>query len=237
MPDALGPRRLNDLVVISGILWVIWHGIPWRQLPEIYGKWNTVYARFRRWSKKGVFHRIFQVLGMKLKKRNIAMLDSTHTKAHRTASSLRYDGHPRLIGRSRGGITTKIHLLCNSERQPLDFSITEGQHSDIKAAPELIASNANRMKFFVADKAYDYDADNLRENLTSLKISACIPPKSNRKFKPHYSQSLYKKRHVIENMFAKLKDWRGVAMRYCRCAHTYTSFVSLALIFTFLVVH
>ncbi|NHN95609.1 transposase [Acetobacter thailandicus] len=57
--------------------------------------------------------------------------------------------------------------------------------------------------------------------LAERTITACIPPKKNRKSKPPYDWHLYKKRHLIENMFAKLKGWRRVATRYDRCAHTF----------------
>lgn len=235
LPSLRGAHRLDDRLIISGILWVLWHGLPWRQTPEMYGKWNTVYERFRRWSKKGIFEFIFHKLGMKLKKKNQAMLDSTYAKVHRTAASLKYDKQPRKIGRTHGGITTKIHLLCNEDQMPLDFIITEGQVSDIKMASIIVKRNLGRMKFLIADKAYD--SDNFREYLAQMKISACIPPKSNRKNPASYDQELYKTRHTIENLFAKLKDWRGLAMRYCRCSHIYTSTVALALITTFFIVH
>lgn len=225
LPVRHAGRRHDDLVVISGILWVIRHSIPWRQLPEIYGKWNTVYRRFLLWSKAGIFERILRALSMKLKKRHTAMIDSTYVKGHRTAASLRADPAPGQTGRSRGGITTKIHLLCNEEGKPPDFLITPGNSSDIKMAPVLILANQNRMKILIADKAYDSDA--FRDLLRSDRVQGCIPPKSTRKNPQPYDRQLYGTRHVIENMFARLKDWRGVATRYCRCAHTASSFVHL----------
>ena len=88
------------------------------------------------------------------------------------------------------------------------------------------------MKYLLADKAYD--SNKIRALLSSNKVDACIPPKANRKEDIPYDKELYKKRHVIENMFGRLKDWRGVAMRYCRCAHTYRSFVCIAFSVIFL---
>ncbi|MBS0986925.1 transposase [Acetobacter thailandicus] len=69
--------------------------------------------------------------------------------------------------------------------------------------------------------------------LAERTITACIPPKKNRKSKPPYDWHLYKKRHLIENMFAKLKDWRRVATRYDRCAHTFMSAIHIAASFIF----
>ena len=232
LPIPRRPRKYDARLVLSGIIFVNRNGIPWRHLPEIYGNWQAVYATFMRWSKAGVFDAIFKKLNEKLGKKNIVMLDSTVTKAHRTAASLKADKKPRAIGRSRGGLTTKIHLLCTADRRPVDFVLSEGQAGDAKIAPELISNNFKYMKYLLADKAYD--SNKIRALLSSNKVDACIPPKANRKEDIPYDKELYKKRHVIENMFGRLKDWRGVAMRYCRCAHTYRSFVCIAFSVIFL---
>ncbi len=72
------------------------------------------------------------------------MIESTFAKAHRTASSLAFDGQARELGKSHGGITSKIHLLCNNESKPIDFIITGGQVHDIKIAPKLVSRNKMR---------------------------------------------------------------------------------------------
>jgi transposase len=73
-----------------------------------------------------------------------------------------------------------------------------------------------------------YDADWFREALRTKGIAPCIPPKKNRKVDIPYDKNLYKQRHKVENMFAKLKDWRRVATRYDRCAHTFFSAICIA---------
>ena len=88
------------------------------------------------------------------------------------------------------------------------------------------------MKKLLADKAYDSDL--FRNFLASRRIAACIPAKSNRKSPTPHDAKLYGKRHKIENMFARLKDWKGIAFRSNRCAHTFQSFVALALTYLFL---
>lgn len=221
---------LDDRLVISGIIFVIRHGLAWRQLPEFFGNWSSVYSKFRRWSKRGVIKNVFLALAGMLPKRCTAMLDSTYVKAQRTASCMRSDGLSRELGRSRGGITTKIHLLCNDQQKPIDFILSAGQVADIKIAPQLVAGN--KMKELLADKAYD--SDHFRDLLASRRITACIPAKSYRKSPATHDAKLYRKRHKIENMFARLKDWKGIAFRSNRCAHTFHSFVALALICLFL---
>ena len=78
----------------------------------------------------------------------------------------------------------------------------------------------------LADKGYD--ADWLREALADRRIEACIPSKSNRKIQIPHDRMLYRKRHKIENMFGRLKDWRRIATRDDRCAHTFFSAIAIA---------
>ncbi len=157
------------------------------------------------------------------------MIDSTYVKAHRTAASMACNEPIRNISRSHGGLTTKIHLLCNEYGLPIDLLITGGQVHDVKVAPELISRN--KMKGLIADKTYGQTR--VRELLLKLKRKICILVKSNAKIIIHHDKNLYKERHRIENMFARIKDLKALALRTNRCAHTFASFVSLALIHLF----
>jgi transposase len=78
-----------------------------------------------------------------------------------------------------------------------------------------------------------YDADWLRDALADRRIEAWIPSKSNRKIRIPHDKALYRKRHKIENMFGKLKDWRRIHTRYDRCAHTFMSAIAIAAIVIF----
>lgn len=78
----------------------------------------------------------------------------------------------------------------------------------------------------LADRGYD--ADWFRDALLAKGIMPCIPPKKNRKTPASYDKNLYKQRHKIEIMFGRLKDWRRIAIRYDRCAHTFFSAICLA---------
>ena len=81
-------------------------------------------------------------------------------------------------------------------------------------------------KTLLADKGYD--ADWFRAALAERKIDACIPSRSNRKVPIPHDPALYRKRHKIENMFGRLKDWRRIHTRYDRCAHTFFSSICIA---------
>jgi transposase len=87
-PLSHGVPRVDDRKVISGIVFVIRNGLRWRDAPKAYGPHKTIYNRFVRWSRLGVFNRIFAELAGKGPKPMRLMIDATHLKAHRTAASL-----------------------------------------------------------------------------------------------------------------------------------------------------
>jgi transposase len=97
--------------------------------------------------------------------------------------------------------------------------------SDHKGAA-LILDALPEAKELLADRGYD--SDKFRAALIDRGITPCIPPRKNRKVQHHYCKTLYKQRHKIENMFGRLKDWRRIAIRYDRCAHTFLSAINIA---------
>ena len=108
--------------------------------------------------------------------------------------------------------------------------LTEGERSDFLGA-RVILKALPSAKVLLADRGYD--ANWFRDGLQKKGITPCIPSKKNRKIQIPHDSALYKKRHVVENMFAKLKDWRRIAMRYDRCAHTFFSAICIAATFIF----
>jgi transposase len=103
--------------------------------------------------------------------------------------------------------------------------LSEGQMSDYKGAA-LMMEALPPAKDMLADRGYD--ADWFRNALTARGITPCIPSKTNRKVPIPHDKDLYRQRHKIENMFGRLKDWRRVATRYDRCAHTFFSAIAIA---------
>jgi transposase len=91
-PLSHGIPRVDDRRVISGIIFVIRNGLRWRDAPRDYGPHKTIYNRFIRWSRLGVFNRIFAELVGKAGEPDQVMIDATHLKAHRTAASLQKKG-------------------------------------------------------------------------------------------------------------------------------------------------
>ena len=87
-PLSHGIARVDDRRIVSAIVFVIKNGLRWRDAPSDYGPHKTIYNRFIRWSRLGVFNRIFAALARKGAKTERIMIDATHLKAHRTAASL-----------------------------------------------------------------------------------------------------------------------------------------------------
>ena len=108
--------------------------------------------------------------------------------------------------------------------------LTEGQMNDHKAA-RLLLPALPKARDLLADRGYD--SDRFRAELAARGIEPCIPPMPNRKVQLAYDRTLYRQRHRIENAFARLKDWRRVATRYDRCAHTFFSAICIAATVTF----
>jgi transposase len=107
----------------------------------------------------------------------------------------------------------------------MDFYLTEGQAHDLEGADVFLEDlNAQAL---LADKAFDAD-ERVLNKLAEKGIEAVIPPKSNRKEPREYDQELYKARHLIENFFAKLKQYRAIATRYDKLARTFLGGIFLA---------
>ncbi len=87
-PKSRGRKRVDDHRVLSGIIHIQRNGLRWRDAPEIYGPHKTLYNRFVRWTRSGVFARIFMILAEEAGPPDRIMIDATHLKAHRTSASL-----------------------------------------------------------------------------------------------------------------------------------------------------
>ncbi len=103
--------------------------------------------------------------------------------------------------------------------------LTEGQVSDCRGAATMLTDLPDA-EVLIADKGYD--SDWFREALTSLRIEPCIPERAHRKVQIPYNADICKQRNRIERMFGRLKDWRRIATRYHRCAHTFMSAICIA---------
>ena len=217
-----GRSGQDNRLFVNGVLWVLRSGAHWHDVPERYGKWKTLHQRFRRWSKAGVWERIFADL-IDDPDNDYVMLDSTLVRPPAGRDRKRGDQN-QALGRSRGGLTTKIHMAVDGQGRPLRLILTPGQRGDVTQAPALLEGlGAKRV---LADKAYDSNA--LRSIVAEMGAEAVIPCNPTRRKLIPYDFEAYKARNRIERCFNKLKHFRRIATRYDRRAIHFLSFIQLA---------
>ena len=128
------------------------------------------------------------------------------------------------MGRSRGGLTSKIHALVDAEGRPVTLRLTGGQVADCKEAEALLDA-LGEGDILLADKGYDSNA--IRVMAAKRKAWANIPPKANRKGSFAFSAWVYRQRNLVERFFNRIKHFRGIATRYDKCPENYLAAVKL----------
>src|ERR1700745_1465055 len=153
--------------------------------------------------------------------------DRQHHRARAPAQCGRpkKDGEDQAIGRSKGGLSTKIHLMVDALGNPLAFFLTGGQAHDLAGADVLLPQM--KADTVLADKAFDAD-ERVIEPLLAAGKTPVIPPKRNRKTQRDFDKELYKARHLIENFVCKLKQFRAIATRYDKTARNFLAAIHLA---------
>ena len=129
------------------------------------------------------------------------------------------------MGRSRGGLTTKIHALVDRWGLPILLKLTEGQAHDGRSAQDMLGT-IGRGDVLLGDRAYDSDA--LHETLAARGARANIRLMPHRRHPPRFNKRLYRQRNQVERFFNKLKQFRAVATRYDKRDDNYLASVKLA---------
>lgn len=233
--------------VINGILFVLRTGIPWQDMPGEFGKHKTVYNRFRRWVKSGLWLRIFEKLIDRLLKDGgidfeLWCVDGTVIRAHRVASgALKGDltteenAAKHALGRSRGGYSTKLHFLTDGQGIPLSVIATAGQKGEAPQFENVMQTclintfrKANRPNALAGDKAYS--SRDIRNYIAKLDIEDVIPTRSNETGNERFDKEKYRLRNIIERAIGWLKEFRRVATRYEKNIEHYIAMVQLGII-------
>jgi len=223
LQEAIYNKR-NLRMTVERMLYRMRIECPWRDLPKAFGCWNSIYKRFNAWSLSGKWLRIFKALVID-SDWEWEFIDGSYVKAHQHSAGAA-DQEMQAIGKSCAGDTTKIHVAVDGYGFPIEFEITGGEFNDCSAAPDLIAKLPDA-KAIVADKGYDSEC--IWEQITKKGARAVIPRKRNAlKSNVDMDWSFYKYRHLVENTFARLKQYRAVATRYDKLKRNFESMVTMA---------
>jgi transposase len=263
-PHLPEPRRhgkagrpwLPHRAVVNGILWVLRTGAPWRDLPGRYGRWNTVYTRFKRWRRDGTWARIFAALlderdDRGLIDHDLRCIDGTVVRAARCAGGARRRNRrrPRLgegsateleepedhaPGYSRGGFSTEVHLLCDSQGTVLGIYATPGQRHESRAfEPTMqrvyLPRRRGRRRWprrLAGDKGYSYPR--IWRWLGRRRIGRVIPTRKDQPRVADVDKAEYRKRNIIERVVGWFKESRRLLTRFEKLAVNYVAFWVIA---------
>ncbi len=149
-------ERVDDRRVINGILWRFRTGSSLQDVPEPYGPRTTLYNRFSRWRKAGVWDRLQDVVSKRYDG-DLLMIDISRARSPAWCQREKGGSADLCMGRSRGGLTTKIHALVDADGRPVRLELTAGQSADAPMAEKLL-NDPRPGATILADKAYDTDA-------------------------------------------------------------------------------
>jgi transposase len=235
------PPTLSDRMFFEALLYWARTGIPWRDLPDVFGAWDAVYNRFRRWVASGSLRTLFELLTANPVFGAVrrVFIDSTIIRAHVHAAGARRR-HKKIsaersatvqgLGRSRGGFTSKIVATATDENTAVAVEVIPGQAHDAPRLKPMLAASCRRLPVIdemVGDKGFDGDAQRLA--CVDRSVFANIPSRKNRRDPWPYDPVGYKERNRVERLFGKLKQFRRVATRYEKLRQTFLGVIHLAL--------
>ncbi|MCC9656729.1 IS5 family transposase [Rhodopirellula sp. JC737] len=230
--------------LVNGIIWILQTGSPWRDLPAEFGNWKTVYNRFRRWVISGLWDQLFRRLLRVMDElgnidRTVWCVDGSVVRAHRAASGMapQSDENDRFhaLGRSRGGYSTKLHVMTDSRGTLLAVTLTGGQKHESQEFENLYQNcqvsvhfHRNRPTAIAGDKGYS--SKSIRKSISRKGIQVVIPTRSNEVAVEPFDKDAYRQRNIVERLIGWLKESRRVAMRFDKLPDSYLAFIKIAAI-------
>ena len=214
--------------MVEAMVYILRVGCPWRDLPSVFGNWQSVYTRWRRWARLGMWNAILRLLAKHAHGR-LRAVDATFIKVHQHAANPRGGQALHAMGRTKGGINSKIHAVVDAKGRAIVLLLTPGQLHDVTVASHLLANL--RHVIVVGDKAYDSYA--LYESLCSQKCQVSISTRAGRRKVP-FHRGWYRRRHRVENFFQRAKTMRRFATRYDKTSACFFATACLAAVLDWL---
>ena len=224
-----GRKAGDDRRFLEALHFFTVENVRWRALPERFGPWNSVWKRFDRLSKAGVFEAFFDTLASMSSSAHLIQMFELDDRARACVGGWSKGGQEgQALGRSRGGFTTKIHAKSDASGDIIAFDLTGGEASDARHFDILLDIGPDiQPRAVICDKGYASKAN--REAARVRGVAPVIPHKANEKNKPaFFARILYKARARIEQGVGRLKRFKRVALRCEKTARNFRSIISFA---------
>jgi transposase len=242
------PRRgrpwVSHRLVVSGIFWLLATGVPWRDLPEEFGKWKTVFNRFRRWVREDVWDDLLAAFYRQRDAEGFVdreqwNVDGTNIRAHRCAGGatnsdpLEPEDHG--LGYSKGGFGTKLHVVVEGRQMLLNVIGTPGQtheSTQFETVLETVPLTQGKTRMWPQSVAGDkgYSGKKNRTWLKRRRIEDVIASKTNEARDPEFDKDKYRRRNVVERAIGWLKEKRRIATRYEKKIRHFLAIVKIGII-------
>ena len=224
------PKDLR--LTISAILWRHQNGAKWCAVPADLGPWWRAAQTFIRWARLGVWEQLLTLVQDRGVQLGMTFLDGTSIRAHQKAagaalkrgSQAERDSREAL-GRSRGGYGTKACVIADGLGRAVAFILAPGQAHELPHAIPLLNRLPGVPKWVVADRGFSSHA--CREHIWERGAQPAIPFKQN-EAPVACPDWIYVNRHRVENLWARLKEWRAIATRYEKTASSFMGVLCLA---------
>ncbi len=253
-PTARTGRPARDRrEMLNGLLWILCTGAQWRDLPERFGPWATVYCRFNAWRKAGIYDAILDVLHVRLDQAgrstgscgaSTARRCGVRGRRRRVKKSLKT--HPdepadHALGRSRGGFGAKFHIVTDGKGTPLAVEVTAGQVHDSNALGTGVDEAEGSPEAGTAEEPPEAvgGGQGLQQRvdpgvLEGPRIEAVIPHRDDEAARHdpevEFDKATYKRRSIVEQTIGWMKECRRIETRFEKLAINFLAMVKLAMI-------
>jgi len=180
----------------------------------------------------GLWQNILTKLNEAFSDEEYLMIDSTIMRIHQDGSNPRGGQSRQAMGRSKGGLSTKVHMACDALGYPLTCVITGGERGDAPQAKVLLKRHLKANGYALLDAGYD--SNEIRSFVETKGSKSVIAYRKKPIQIPDFDKHLYKERHKVENLFQKLKRFRRIATRYEKTHHHFKAMITFASILLYI---